>query len=347
MKNACILCLLLLALPVWAQEKAVDSTVHKKHKVNITAIPIINYNKSYGAIIGAVGMAFFDMNKKDTISPASIVGVGGGYTENKSWFASAFSQLYINEDRWRTTAAVGAGDINFQYFETIDEAGEGGFINYSNVSKFAFFRVFRQIVPHFYGGGIVKLQHSETEFETGIDSITNANGIGVSFLFDTRDNVYYPTKGWQSGASYLANTEWMGSDEKFHSIRAYVNFYWKINKKSILASRGSIFAGLGDVPFTAQHSIGGKDIRGYSDGKYRGDQAYAIQTEYRWTFYRRWGIVAFMGVAFTQKPSSGALPGGGGGLRFMAIPSRNINIGIDYAQGKGDNGIYFRINEAF
>lgn len=347
MKNTCLVFLLLFSVCLWAQEKVKDSTAHKKHKVNITGIPIINYNKSYGVILGANAMAFFNMNKKDTVSPASIAGLGGGYTENKSWFVSAFTQLYINEDRWRTTAAVGFGDINFQYFEAANEGGEGSFVDYSNVSKFVFLKVMRQIVPHFYGGGLMKLQHSETHFETGIDSLTNANGLGLSLLYDTRDNVYYPRKGWQVGVSYLANPEWFGSDEKFHSIRAYANYYWQINKKTILASRGSIFAGLGNVPFTGQHTVGGKDIRGYSDGKYRGDQVFAIQSEYRWNFYKRWGAVGFFGVAFTEKPSSGALPGGGAGIRFRAIPSRNINIGVDYARGKGDDGIYFRINEAF
>jgi hypothetical protein len=44
---------------------------------------------------------------------------------------------------------------------------------------------------------------------------------------------------------------------------------------------------------------------------------------------------------------SGLLPSAGAGIRFKAIPSRNINIGIDAAIGKEDWGIYFRIGEAF
>ncbi|SHL60719.1 hypothetical protein SAMN05444266_104147 [Chitinophaga jiangningensis] len=93
--------------------------------------------------------------------------------------------------------------------------------------------------------------------------------------------------------------------------------------------------------------IGGKDIRGYTNGKYRGNQVYAAQAEYRWNFYKRWGAVGFFGVAFTEAPSSAVLPGGGVGVRFKAIRSRNINIGVDGALGKDDKGIYFRINEAF
>jgi len=44
---------------------------------------------------------------------------------------------------------------------------------------------------------------------------------------------------------------------------------------------------------------------------------------------------------------SGLLPGAGAGIRFMAIESEKINIGIDVAVGKDDWGLYFRIGEAF
>ncbi|MCK4560926.1 MAG: hypothetical protein KAV45_14180 [Calditrichia bacterium] len=43
----------------------------------------------------------------------------------------------------------------------------------------------------------------------------------------------------------------------------------------------------------------------------------------------------------------GLLPGAGVGLRYMAIPSEKINIGIDIAKGIDDWGLYFRIGETF
>ena len=41
------------------------------------------------------------------------------------------------------------------------------------------------------------------------------------------------------------------------------------------------------------------------------------------------------------------LPGGGVGIRYMTIPKVRINVGMDFALGKDDWGIYFRIGEAF
>lgn len=340
---------LVFASLVCFEANAQKKNTSRDKKVNITGIPIVSYNSSYGFIVGADGMAFFKLNRHDTVSPASQAGLMLGYTQNKSFFGSAFSKLYFNEDTWRTTIAFGTGNVNFQYFETSNEEGDGEFVDYGTVNRFLFLKGLRKIKGHLFGGLFFKLQHSETTFEDHPDSLqkVNANGVGVNLLYDSRNNIYDPSQGLQASVSFLANPGWLGSDSIFNSVRAFANWYHRLGARSVLAARVSIFSGIGDVPFTGQHAIGNVDIRGYTNGKYRGNQAYAAQAEYRWNFYRRWGAVGFFGLAFTETPYSGILPGGGVGVRFKAIPARNINVGVDGALGKGDKGIYFRINEAF
>ena len=54
---------------------------------------------------------------------------------------------------------------------------------------------------------------------------------------------------------------------------------------------------IGDVPFQGQNVVGQDDIRGYSSGKYRDNQAYVIQAEYRWRFYKKfewWGFLVWL-----------------------------------------------------
>ena len=116
--------------------------------------------------------------------------------------------------------------------------------------------------------------------------------------------------------------------------------------------RASLNIAAGDVPFEGQTVVGGEDIRGHSQGQYRNDQVYALQAEYRWNFYKRWGMVAFAGVAsavakLSDIPDNAILPGVGAGLRFKMLPSEKINIGIDGGVGKDDYSITFRIGEAF
>jgi outer membrane protein assembly factor BamA len=327
-----------------------DIPVHKKKKrFDIAGVPVVSYNTSYGALVGANSMIFFNINKHDTISPPSVAGLGGGFSQNRSMFAAAFTLLYLNENRWRVNVAAGVGDIRFQYYESGVEGSDEGFVDFNTTTGFCVTRVLRRIVGHLYVGGIAKLQYTSTDFESDppVTETVRANGLGASALYDTRNDVYYPSRGLFSSLSVVTNPTWLGSDSVFSAIRAFFNSYMRVGNRAVIASRFSAFSSLGDVPFIGEDAIGGKDIRGYTEGRYRGHQSYCVQAEYRWTFRPRWGMVAFAGIAATNKPYSGLLPGAGAGLRFQALPSRNVNIGVDAAVGKGDYGVYFRIGEVF
>ena len=94
--------------------------------------------------------------------------------------------------------------------------------------------------------------------------------------------------------------DWVGSDYEFERYVVTYNQFFKLtkkNEKQVLAMRANLNIAAGDVPFEGQTVVGGDDIRGYSQGKYRNDQVYTLQAEYRWNFYKRWGMVAFAGVA--------------------------------------------------
>ena len=57
--------------------------------------------------------------------------------------------------------------------------------------------------------------------------------------------------------------------------------------------------GFGDVPFSGQSMLNGnRNLRGYSNGRYRADQLLTVEAEYRWMFHKRWGAVAFAGLGW-------------------------------------------------
>ncbi len=108
-----------------------DSTASKKKINGIAAIPLINYNRTQGIILGAVVSKYYKMNKKDTISPSSNTGIAGIYTEQKSYALFLYSQFFLAEDRWRIRAAAGSMDINFQFYLEDPVTSTGNFSNYS------------------------------------------------------------------------------------------------------------------------------------------------------------------------------------------------------------------------
>ena len=147
--------------------------------------------------------------------------------------------------------------------------------------------------------------------------------------------------------------KWINSGNDFTKYEIKYNHYFKIkNERNILATRAKAAISTGDVPFQGQSVIEHDDIRGYSSGKYRDNQVYVLQAEYRWRFYKRLGMVGFLGIATAvesvRELSKGELlPGIGVGFRYMMLPRERVNIGIDVAVGKDDWGMYFRIGESF
>ncbi len=345
--------LLLCLIPVSAQDSSSESvkkdTVAGSHKKDfgVAGMPTLSFNRSRGMGFGAMGMMFFKLGHKEETPPSRVV-LNGQYTTKKNWYTMAFSQLFLFEDFIRLSLGGGYMDSHFQTFADVAGYGEME-IPYSNDGVFFFVAPLFQVYPKLYIGPSVQYFHSDVTFEAPLDSIEHdySNALGISVVYDTKDNQYNPSKGITSSLRYSVNPTWMKNDDAFTKLYFFTNYYHRLDKTKVLASRVSANISLGDVPFSAQSYVGGKDIRGYTQGEFRGNQTYAAQSELRWNVYKRFGTVAFFGLAMTVDPASQLLPGGGVGIRYNVLPKYGINAGIDGALGKDDWGVYFRMTEAF
>lgn len=328
-------------------------------KVNFAAIPVINYDQTFGLTVGAMGQMYYKVNQNDTISPSSSTGVFGMYTTNNTYFAAAFQQFYLKEDTWRIMAAIGIGNINFQYWQEIPVIG-GDFIGFNTQAEFAMFKVERKVYKKLYAGINSMYSKAKTEYDVPDlipDSLRfderNMNNIGYLLNLDMREHQINPYGGFNIEFKNSFYREWINSGNNFEKYELTYNHYYKLrNERNILATRIKATISTGDVPFQGQNVVGQDDIRGYSAGKYRNDQVYAIQAEYRWHFYKKFGMVGFIGIAtavgsISDVSENELLPGIGVGIRYLMIAKERINIGFDIAAGKDDWGMYFRIGESF
>ncbi len=321
--------------------------------LSFVPIPYLNYNRSMGFSFGAVPMIMYKLNKKDTISPSSITGAVGVYTTEKTWFAMVFNKFYFNEDKWRATLVGGRGNINFQFF--IDHPLSPGYINYNTVADIFMIEMQRKVIGDLYAGINYTYVKMITNFDLGegIEQSSYFNGLGGIISYDIRDDVYYPHKGLLVNLKYNTYPEFM--DNEFVSQKLeldYNHFFEMKNQKDVIALRFYGGLGLGDLNFNQQFVIGRDDIRGYTQGKYRGEQIVALQGEYRWNPHKKIGFVGFVGVAsvfssINEKDEGKLLPGAGAGFRYLVFPKNKMNVGMDFAVGDGDWGIYFRIGETF
>lgn len=339
---------------VFAQQKedTADSTQVEK-KVDFNVMPFLSYNRNLEFMFGAIPMGMYRLDKNDTISPKSLSGLSAVYTTNGSYFLALFNKWYLKEDTWRIQLFALNGDQYSQFY--MDDFEAPGFYDYGTKTSVVSVGVQRKLVKGLFGGIAYTYAHYHTEYENNVQppSTTQTNGLQLNALYDTRDAVYYPTEGNKIRIRWISFPEWFGNDVAANKILSEYNKYIPMqNGTDILALRFSGKFGLGDIAFEQQVTIGGNDIRGYSQGKYRGDGLMALQGEYRYNFSGRMGLVGFAGMATiygsdTEDFNWGFYPGAGVGYRYKAFKTVKFNIGLDAAVGKDDWGIYFRIGEAF
>lgn len=326
-------------------------TFWKKHNVKFAAVPIINYDPALELNMAALANAFFKVNPNDTISPLSMAGAMLGYTTNESWYWALYTKLYLDNDNYRFTLAYGDASINFQYYD----AGYGGFIDFNSLHDLFIIEAQRRVYKRWYLGAKYFNQKILTSYdlEDGAEpEKQNMTHLGLVVSHDSRDFIYNPHSGDYLNFKTGHYRDAWGSAFEFDKYEFDFTKFFGLSKTEVIAARATALVATGDVPFEGQYVVGRDDIRGYTNGKHRAEQVYNIQAEYRWNFYKKWGMVGFAGVA-TAVNSPGEikfkdlLPGAGAGIRYMAIPSEKINIGMDVAVGQDDWGIYFRIAETF
>ena len=145
----------------------------------------------------------------------------------------------------------------------------------------------------------------------------------------------------------------MGNEPRSNKIEFDFNHYLPVRQQTdVVAGRFYAGLGIGDLAFNQQFIVKAPDIRGYTQGAFRGENLLALQGEYRYNFHKRWGAVGFAGVAtvfeaINDSDNGKLLPAIGTGIRFRAFPDNNFSVGIDVATGLDDWGIYFQIGEAF
>jgi outer membrane protein assembly factor BamA len=190
------------------------------------------------------------------------------------------------------------------------------------------------------------------------NKVTGSNGGRVSggglvVNYDTRNSLFYPTKGWLIEGQLYTEGGYTGSDFSYQKLVVDASKYYSIGKNSILAVNGVVSLATGDVPFHQMPVIGGtKKMRGYYEGTYRDENLLMLQAEYRFPLFWRLGGVVFGGLGeVTDKPYNWTVNNirynFGTGVRFALDTAQRINMRLDFGLGYRSSGFYLTIGEAF
>ncbi len=194
--------------------------------------------------------------------------------------------------------------------------------------------------------------------ELGSGTIPGSKGGAISgfstlLRLDSRDNVFFPKRGFDVLLWAEWNSRIFGSDYGFVKATADARAYLPVFQSHVLAFQGVFQAGSGDIPFMALPKLGGEKIlRGIPSGRYRDKVMTVFQAEYRMPVFWRIGLVGFVGVGSVGDRISSLKYAkwrfsGGWGIRFKLSPSEGINLRLDFGYGKGSSGVYITAAEAF
>ena len=179
------------------------------------------------------------------------------------------------------------------------------------------------------------------------------NSITWQKVYDSRDNIYEPTRGRR--ISYTA--QWaghgLGGDFDFYKFTAEARMYKKLGAKNVLAFRARGGFIQGDAPYSQLFTLGGADsLRGYEDDQFRGKYMYNATLEFRFPIVKK-----VSGVLFTDIGDAWDAPnvtwynskktfnyGVGAGVR-ITTPIGPVKL--DYGVGKHKNKFHFSFGTQF
>lgn len=270
-------------------EDTQDGEKKKKKERSWTAVPMITSNPAMGTAFGAMGLYFFNPQKNDTVSPPSLLAFYGVYSVNDSYVFALPMRMHLNEDKWRITAFVATTRVNNDFdYEVGDQDINLVFSELRNIYGLTVSRAF---FKHVYFGIAYTGVSTKYRFDKGTDEqndfarelfeqygITDkfVSSLGLDLSLDSRDYPYYPSRGINLQVTPKFFTEWLGGDNTYTNLSYGVDYYATLSDTLVLAARLGGGSSFGDVPFSGYQSYGGRNQRGYPQGKYRGKHTAAL-----------------------------------------------------------------------
>ena len=354
-----------------APGSATVSTGDKERRTDFIVAPIPMSNPTFGSGLGAVGAVLFPLNRSDKVTPLSVAGIGGFYTDSGSYALGLGIKAYLDQDNWRLLVGGAVGSLHYDFFGSgLRNTGPESVPLVQKVSGLAV-EGLRRVSGRLFVGARYIYATSTLDVDSGAENpvpepperdllTIQLAALGLHAQADSRDSTFYPSRGGLFDLKADFYEPGVGSDRTFQAYGATYNRYHSLGELQVIALRASGCSVRGDAPVYALCLFGsGSDLRGYVIGRYLDRAMLALQAEYRLSlperlgFFGRFGLAAFAGVgqvaeSLSDFESDQLLPSGGVGLRFLLTKENRINFRIDYAWGKdGSKGLYVGVGEAF
>jgi hypothetical protein len=339
-----------------------DST--KKYDSSLSAYPFVYYTPETELAFGAGGVFTFYSDRDPVLNPSNVT-FSGFYSTVETYELSIISNLFFRKNTMASSIDLSYGNIVERFYGIGNDSPELGNEEYvmENVGGMVDFQIPSAIVISDRSGLIVEYRdyvmsdRRDNPYLQDDEVIGSEGGVvaglGVVWVWDVRDHVFFPNFGGITTGRVIFYTGDMGSDYTFSWVEVDARRYWSVGEDKVIAAQLYYNGTGGSPPFYKLPALGGSSImRGYFSGRYRDEHYFAMQAEYRQFVWWKFGMVAFIGMGdvtdeITRLQMRYLKPSYGFGLRFLFDKEQKINLRMDIGFGKDTSGIYFGIEEAF
>ncbi|WP_437920816.1 BamA/TamA family outer membrane protein [Sphingobacterium sp. LRF_L2] len=348
--------------------KFLSSEKDSTRSASLILLPAVGYAQESGLEYGIAGTYNFYLDKADLASRTSNVTLIGTLTTKQQKNIKLLTDIWTKKNKYHILSELRYRDWPFNFYGLGADtwAADEDFIEQKLIR--AKIDVEKNIASNLYVGVNSSFEYFKfNDRESGgiFDSpeVLGKTGgryvsLGISTLYDNRNNTTYTTVGIYSRLKYAYAPNFFGKDNYQGSqLEADIRAFHPLSKTLTIAGQILYRGTFGkNIPFYAYRDLGGDmTMRGYYLGRYK-DRNYATaQAELRYRFMPRFGIVGFAGSGstFSEQHNIRFVPSFGGGIRYFFSLEHNSTIRFDYAYGEKrpgesrQSGFYLSISEAF
>jgi outer membrane protein assembly factor BamA len=335
----------------------VSTNLLKSHETHINVYPYAFYNPEVELAFGVGGIITFYASDDPLLRPSKI-SVSGWYSTSKQYKIGLSPQVYFLGNRAFAAIKLFIQDKKVYTpdpdFPEVDAQAYGTWTEVRIPALFGFnTKETRRKL-----GIIFDYQHVEIDRDDQnqpSDDPPHTLGLGLAWVWDSRDNIFYPNTGHFHRLYFASFVKDLGSSYDFNLFEIDLRQYFSINsgKRQVLAVQVLGDFARGTPPFYRLPALGGsKMMRGYKSGSLRNRNYLAAQAEFRTHVWWKIGGVVFLGIGevaneFNEFRLDDVKYSTGIGLRYIFNEKEGINLRADFGFGENTDGIYISVEEAF
>jgi len=366
------------------------STFLAENAFGFLPVPVIITDPAFDGGLGLIGLIFHESEKDAEkrkqamitsenaaryLLPPSVSAVGYVKTGNDSWTAGGGHMGFFKQGKIKYVGGAGYGDINLNFYgfgdielnKPIELKTKAAGIVQTLKFKVPDSKVYVGVkqsymdaeiaptnMPGFDGAILPPQQYSDDIEDKIKDLLTRkvtTSGLGIALEYDSRDNVFSPSEGYQYSFEYMVFSDKIGSDKNYQLTTFEGLNYWKLSEN--FSGGLKIASEIADTDdFLPPYALPSMKIRGVPSGRYQGTHTFATEAEVSYALDSRWRVLGFVGAGRVGNEMSSIKHGDtkvskGLGFRYQVARRYGFFTGLDVAFGPEETVWYIQAGSAW